>query len=98
MTYREFQRESLKQYLTLLLKDRSISEAAKEAGVNRTYLYRLMDRVGMPRRHNRASWKLQGLRATRQGPLWAIQPPNNFNVPPGKGALRRRTRNAEVVQ
>lgn len=61
MTYREFQEESLKQYLSVLLKDRSISEAAREAGVNRTYIYRLMDRAGMPRRHSRASRKMQGL-------------------------------------
>jgi hypothetical protein len=60
MTYREFQRHSLKQYLTVLLNDRSMGEAAKIAGVSRTYMYRLMDRAGMrPRRM--PSWKLQGL-------------------------------------
>jgi hypothetical protein len=60
MTYREFQRHSLKQYLTVLLNDRSMCEAAKIAGVSRTYMYRLMDRAGMRPRHM-PSWKLQGL-------------------------------------
>jgi len=60
MTYRDFQRDSLKQYLTMLLDNRSMTEAAKTAGVSRTYIYRLMDRAGMRPRHN-PSWKLQGL-------------------------------------
>jgi len=60
MTYREFQRHSLKQYLTVLLNDRSMGEAAKIAGVSRTYMYRLMDRAGM-RPRNVPSWKVQGL-------------------------------------
>lgn len=60
MTYREFQRHSLKQYLTVLLNDRSMAEAAKIAGVSRTYLYGLMDRAGLRPRHS-SSWKLQGL-------------------------------------
>jgi hypothetical protein len=60
MTYQDFKRHALKQYLQVLLEDRSMGDAAKIAGVNRTYLYRLMDRAGMRPKHM-PSWKLQGL-------------------------------------
>jgi DNA-binding phage protein len=60
VTYREFQEESLKEYLNGLLENRSMAEAAKEAGISRTYIYRLMNRAGLPVRQ-RTSWKLQGL-------------------------------------
>jgi hypothetical protein len=61
MTYRDFQSRSLQQYLTDLLENRSMVDAAREAGINRTYLYKLMDRAGMRRPRVRASWKVQGL-------------------------------------
>lgn len=64
MTLAEHVARAQATYITQLVQEtETITEAARRAGVNRTYLYRLMWRHGLefPKRRHVGAWQMQGL-------------------------------------